>query len=241
MIRYPEGQKQSSRVSFEKDVMTRLIEQLPAFDYFEQYFDYSVTNYLPYRWAGFKQQTYFSYILPDLSDVNAVFDGFRSNIKTDIRKAEQSVSVEDVDDLDRFYALLCMSYGRQQRKPAVSIDLLRRIDEACKARGQRSIFIAIDAEGRPHAGAYIVWDERSAYYLLGGGDPQLRNSGATSLVLWHAIRFCAERTVRFDFEGSVHEPIERYFRAFGGVQTPYHKIYKENAFLLKLRSFVRGR
>jgi hypothetical protein len=97
---------------------------------------------------------------------------------------------------------------------------VQRIEAACRERAQSRILIAEDAQGRAHAGCYLVWDSESAYYLLGGGDPELRNSGAMSLVMWEAIRFSAEVSDSFDFEGSMIESIERFFRAFGALQTP---------------------
>ena len=63
--------------------------------------------------------------------------------------------------------------------------------------------------------------KRSAYYLMGGGDPALRNSGATALVLWSAIQFAASVAPAFDFEGSMLEPVERFVRAFGARPESY--------------------
>jgi lipid II:glycine glycyltransferase (peptidoglycan interpeptide bridge formation enzyme) len=72
----------------------------------------------------------------------------------------------------------------------------------------------------------LVWDRHAAYFLAGGSDPELRTSGAAPLVVWHLIRFAAQRTNRFDFEGSVIEPVEHFFRGFGGKLVPVHRIMK---------------
>ena len=86
--------------------------------------------------------------------------------------------------------------------------------------GARAMLFACDEADRVHAVAYVVCDRRSAYYLMGGGDPQLRTSGASSLLLWEAISQSRAASV-FDFEGSMLRPVERFFRAFGGRQAPY--------------------
>lgn|GEM_PF-4541022 len=62
----------------------------------------------------------------------------------------------------------------------------------------------------------------------------LRTSGASSLLLWEAIRFALQVAERFDFEGSMFEPIERFFRGFGAVQKPYFQISKVDGKWLKL-------
>ena len=59
---------------------------------------------------------------------------------------------------------------------------------------------------------------------MGGGDPEFRNSGATSLLMWNAIQFASTVSQIFDFEGSMIESVERFFRGFGAVQTPYFSI-----------------
>ena len=80
--------------------------------------------------------------------------------------------------------------------------------------------------------AFIAWQESSAYYLAGGGDPELRASGAHSLILWEGIRFTAQYTDLFDFEGSMIPGVERFFREFGAIQTPFFTITKGNLSLL---------
>ena len=81
----------------------------------------------------------------------------------------------------------------------------------------------------------MVWDDYTAYYLIGGADPELRNSGASSLLLWEAIQFAAQVSRTFDFEGSMLKPVERFFRAFGAIQQPYMQVKKYNSLPLRMR------
>jgi hypothetical protein len=74
-----------------------------------------------------------------------------------------------------------------------------------------------------------VWDRHAAYNLLGGADPQLRTSGASSLLMWESIVRARERTDVFDFEGSMLQPVERFFRSFGARQTPYLRVSRADA------------
>ena len=119
-------------------------------------------------------------------------------------------------------------------------DFIRRLDKAAAQNQARKIFIAEDEQGRHHAGVYLIWDDNTAYYLMGGGDPDLRNSGATSLCMWEAMQFAATVTKSFDFEGSMLEPVERFFRGFGATQTPYFAVSKTNSKLIKTYRFLQG-
>ena len=151
----------------------------------------------------------------------ALWSGLKDNIRREIRKARKRVEVRDDLGLDRFYAILGKTFERQGLEPRITFAELARVDAACAERDSRAILFAEDESGQVHAATYIVWDEQCAYYLFGGGDPALRTSGASSLLLWEAIMRSREVTDVFDFEGSMLKPVERFFRAFGSTQTPY--------------------
>jgi len=230
--------KYSKRLGQEKDLMNALIDQLPDFARFSQNWHHAVTNWLPFYWRGYHQTTRYTYRLPDLSDLEAIWHGFRENIRTDIRKAKSRFDLRVRTDLsiDEFLELNVQVFERQGMQTPYAKSFVRRLDTACEEHHARKIFIAEDEKGQRHAGVYIIWDENSAYYLMGGGDPSLRTSGATSLCMWEAIQFAATVTKSFDFEGSMIEPVERYFRAFGAIQTPYFSITKTPSRLIRIRN-----
>ena len=236
----PETGRTTSRLEREKDLMSALIDALPPFDYFEQNFHPSITNWLPFHWRGFEETTRYTYVLPDLSDLDAVWAGTRRNVRTDVRKARKRLTVRDDLGLDAFLRVHEMTFARQRMAMPYGRDLVARLDAACAARGRRRILSAVDETGAVHAVAYLVWDATSAYYLMGGADPELRNSGAGSLVVWEAIRFAATVAPQFDFEGSMLEPVERFFRAFGAEQRPYFHVTKTSSRLMKMRRDVRS-
>lgn len=45
-------------------------------------------------------------------------------------------------------------------------------------------------------------------------------------LIWEAIKFASTVSKKFDLEGSMLEPVERFFRGFGTVQKPYFTISK---------------
>lgn len=233
--------KYAKILSLQKDWLNGLIDQLPAFDNFSQNWSYQQTNWLPFFWKKFNQTTRYTYALPDLTDEKIIWSGIQQKIRTDIRKASERFSIQIRSDLDieAFIKLNALVFDRQGLSLPYSGDYVRKIDQECMQRNRRKIFIAEDEQGRHHAGVYIVWDENSAYYLMGGGDPELRSSGATSLCMWEAIKFASTVTKRFDFEGSMIESVERFFRAFGAVQVPYFSVSKTPSGVIKTIKFLR--
>jgi len=218
----PSSAKYSKQLALQKDLMTSLIRQLPPHDYFCQCFHYSITNWLPFYWQGFSGSTSYTYTInrENLNNLAQVWAGFQENIRTKIRKAQKQVIVRTDLDIERFLDIHWLTFQRQGKIPPYSREFVKRLDAACIEQEARRVFFAEDAKGQIYGVLYIVWDENSVYGLMSGADPENRNNGANSLLLWEAIKFAAQTNRKFDFGGSVIESIERFFRAFGAKQTP---------------------
>ncbi|MDR3252832.1 MAG: GNAT family N-acetyltransferase [Tannerella sp.] len=219
--------KYSSALEQRQSLCKQLIERLHA-RVFMQNFAYSFTDWLPFYWADYRQTTRYTYILPDLSDLGALWEGMSQNTRRNIKRAqdEAHISVRQDVGIDDFLRVQEQTFERQNIRNKQSVHVLRRLIEAAVSRGQGALFGGYDPEGRLHAAAFVVWQPSSAYYIAGGGDPALRRSGAHSLVLWEAVRHASAYSKVFDFEGSMLPGVERFFREFGARQTPYFTISK---------------
>ena len=233
----PSTAKYANQLSRQKKLMNELIKQLPAYSYFLQKWHYSQTNWLAFYWQGFQQTTAYTYVIDDLSDLDKVWSGFRENIRCDIRKASNrfNLIIDNQSTINDFLQLNKQVFSRQNKDLPYSEEFITNLDCTLRENKASKIFIAVDDKGQKHAGVYLIWDKKSAYYLMGGGDPELRSSGATSLCMWEAIKFASTVTNKFDFEGSMIKPVECFFRAFGARQVPYFIITKTPSILLRLR------
>ena len=183
---------------------------------------------LPFRWLGYRMEPCFTYRLNDLSDCEALYQKFNKTAKKNIKYARNKVSVSDKTDVETLWKLLDKTFEAQNRKNPMSKDLVSRIVQTCEANGHGKYLEARDPEGNVHSCAYFVYDEQVCYYLIGASDSAFRNSGAQSLILWEGIQFAAQHSKVFDFEGSMVEGIENFFRQFGGVCTPYYCVTKNS-------------
>lgn len=217
----PTDDKLPTRLSREKDLVNELVARLPRCGVLRARFHRAFTYWSPFHWHGFEQTTRYTYVLEDLSSPDRLWEGLQKNIRSDIQKATAEGVTVGTIPVERFWEVHQKTFRRQGLDVPYDFDLVKRLDTACESRNVRRIFAGIGKDGAVHAAAYVVWDRRSAYYLMGGGDPELRNSGATSLVLWEAIKFAAGVAPAFDFEGSMMEPVERFFRGFGATPCPY--------------------
>lgn len=235
-----EGIKNVKKNSFEKKVTTALIEALPRHKYFNVRFHKSFNNWLPFYWKGFIQHTMYTYVLKDISDLNEVYLNFKSSVRNKIRKAEQIIKVEISEDIEIFYQLNKMTFDRQNMSIGYDLMNLRKMDQVFSENNARVIFLAKDNENRFHSALYLTYDQNSANVHLVGENPDLRSSGAGTLLIWEAIKYTRNNLGlnQFDFEGSIIEKIEENRRTYGAEQVAYHKIQKVNSFLLKLAFFL---
>jgi hypothetical protein len=239
LYRPPASPKLANQLSEQKSLSAELIQKLPKFDALNIKFHRNFDYWSPFYWEGFDQTTRYTYVLENLSDLDAVWQGLRSNIRREIRKAnKEGVIVKETENIETFLDLNTMTFERQGMNRPYDADFVRRVDAACKENGVRKIFVGRGRDGAAHAAAYIVWDDKSAYYLMGGGNPDKRTSGATSLVMWEAIKFASTVTNTFDFEGSMIESVERFFRAFGAKPCPYYAVSKINSTLRKIHKLT---
>ena len=220
----PRACKYAKQLETEKKLIGELIEMLPPFDFFRQSFSPMLTNWLPFYWAGFQATVRYTYRIEDLSDLDHVRSEFQEHVRRGIRKAESALEVDDDYPLEDLLRLNELTYARQGVRSPDSPELVRRLDAACAQRGARRILGAVDARGRVHAALYVVWDERTLYALINARDPEFQSLGSNTLLYWEAIKLASEVSRVFDFEGSMIEPVEHYFRGFGGRQTPYFSI-----------------
>ena len=216
------------RLSEEMQIMDAIIEAIPRFNHFSLAFHFSVTNWLPFYWAGYKQTTRYTYLIDDLSDMNKVLSNFAYSKRQNIARAKQLVTVHENLLPEQFYNNHKLTLAKQGEKIEYSFDLFKRIYQAAQEHSAGRTWFATDAQGNIHAAIFVVYDHKSAYYLINTIDPDYRRSGATTLLVNEAINYLSKYTKRFDFEGSMIRGVENSFRRFGAIQTPYFSITRDN-------------
>ena len=238
------GTKYPTWLGQQKELFTALIDALPDCDHFAQNFHPGIHNWQPFYWRGFQATVRYTYVLEDLADLDAVMAGFQENIRRDIRKAEKKLTVHVADGIDELVDACRRSFARLGRELPFAPPLLARLHAALREHDAGRVIYARDADGAVHAAMLYCWDGRCTHYVIGGGDPELRNSGATSLLMWHAVQHAARLNGRFDFEGSMIEAVERFVRGFGGRQVPYFFVTRTSrllSFALALRALFARR
>lgn len=224
---YPIGQKPSSKLAFEKEAFQNLIDQLPKNNLSVINFHHSITNTLPFIWKGFKSNVRYTYLIENLKLThNELLGNLSSNTRKNIKKAEKIIKVIENDKVEILFELCELTFKRQGLKNPYTLDLLLNLYQKTFKNKSGKLLMAKDSDGNIHAAMFLVWSNKTVYYLVGGSNPKYRNSEAMTLLIWKAIEFGSSMATEFDFEGTMLESIERFIRGFGAVQKPYFQLTK---------------
>lgn len=246
-IKYPKNIKYQGKLALEQEVMTSIFTRFEILAneekivFYQQTFPPEITNWSPLARMGYGQTTKYTYrINAGLSREN-VWKGFTSGLRNEIKKASKLATIEEIDDPVVLYNLHLMTMERKKHKSSYSVDFIKEFDHACKEHSCRKILVAKNEHGIIETALYLAYDNEWVYYLFSGSDPQYRKDNFQPLLLAEAIYFACDTNRGFDFEGSMLPGVEEFVQKFGGIQTPFYKVYKNYAHNRILRAAINKR
>lgn len=220
--------KPVARQIFEERVINAACEYIRSLgvDVYEQQYHYSFTNWLPFFWNDYTAIVRYTYVMEDLADMQEVSDRMSSKLRGKIKKGNKNAQIRTGLDPDRFYAEHEKVFLKQGLECPFSPEKWTKLYDACKKHDACEIFYAQEPGGNVASVLFLVWDEQSAYQLLGGSMPEYQSLDTYDALIWEGIQFAARKGLKYDFEGSVIKRISKSFREFGGEPKPYFRIRK---------------
>ena len=194
--------------------------------------DYQITDGLAFQWRGFKTSLRYTYRIELNRTKDQIFKDFSQARRNDISKAiRDGLTVERSRDFQHVSKLVQETFSRTNGR--LNAEVLQAILQRY-AQPDNSFAFIVRQGDRPIAATFIIHDQRTAFYLLGGYDSEHSHHGAGALAVSESIIAANEMGLRvFDFEGSSIPPIERFFRGFGG-QLTHHFIVSRAWFPLEV-------
>lgn len=221
----------------ETRILQALIAQLPPeITDLEQDCNYTLVNWLPLYWAGFKQTTRYSYRMDLTQSLDALWQGMESDYRRKIKKAESSLEIRHDLGIEELFQTGAESFARQGLDVPFPFAYFQKIYDALHEHQACQAFFAVDrATQEVYSSGLLVWDQHAAYALWGGDNPAFRSSGSGVLMLWERIKYTKEvlHLPVFDFMGSMMPNVEPGRRYFGAYQQPYFRISKQWSPVLK--------
>lgn len=244
-IKYHDNLSHTKKLSYEKEVMYALIKQLDKLSiaYYQQSFDCSFTNWLPFYWNNFKQTTCYTYRLYDLKDEKKLLENYTKMKRKELNKAlKQGFSLKFDLPVEKFYELQKLCYKKRGQDIFYDFKIVKNIVETVYEHKAGRILYLVDQNNNLCCADLVVMDKKCAYSLIGSTNPDYKDSGASTLLFHECIKYFSQFVDIFDFEGSMVESIEESYKRFGSYQVPYfslHKIMTKNP-LIKLLLRFKG-
>jgi hypothetical protein len=228
------------KISYEHEIYSAIIDALPLSDSFMINFDWKYKNWLPFYWRGFNQTTRYTYILNNLLDHDSIVKKYHETKRKKINKVKKVFDLKTDLSKDMFYAYFDAVIQERGEQVGFSKSLFYRLHDAVYEHHRGRTFYCTNYENNIHVINFTVWDEESAYSLIGMRKKKYNNSGATEFLLDQTIQYVSSFVNRFDFEGSMIKGVEESCRYYGAHQTEYYHISKCNNPILRMIRGLRG-
>jgi hypothetical protein len=226
------------RLSARKKVVDAVLSALPEVSIFSYRmapeFDYP----LPFHWKGYSIETRFTYQLGLFHEPQVLFRRFQPRLRQQLNACKRKgLMITETTDPTQLIGLVAKSTaaGRAPAgEDAVFSGILEKLCSLLIETGAGKILMTADGTGAVLAAGLFGRYREKTLYLAGAFDPAAADLHPMEFLMWNAISQACENSRIFDFEGSMMEGIERFFRKFGAVPVPYYNIYRNQLpFFLK--------
>ena len=195
----------------------------------------SLTDLRSFQWHNYHQpdgrhfnlQLNYTAIL-DLK-VNKSFDKImmkaRAVRRQEYRKCiKEGFTIEESHDISILDMLHAKTFDRQGIERSSGEQFMATtLAKVAISKGFGRLLVCRDKIGIPASASLFLFDNKTAYYMIGANNPDYRKYGASSFVIFEQLRKCLEQGLdQIDFMG-INSPNRGDFKtSFGAVPTPYY-------------------
>ncbi len=235
IIQNKEYQNAYKSLSFKKKVINAVIEAIPNNLSYVNYnfhpeFDYP----LPFYWKSYRLTTSYTYILDayDLEE-QELFNTYSPELKNSIRTAQKK-EIKIIEDSSAQALIGVLDQNKKDGKTIYESSQYQTLEEVLQygLKNKNGFSLtAMDNKGNTVASSIYMKDSHSIYALIHTMPRSASKTDALSLLVHHAILKASKQGLKFDFLGSMIEPVEAFNRRFGALPVPYLNISKKNQLL----------
>lgn len=217
--------KERIKIRYIRDIEEALSEYLS-----ENYIDISfsidpkIIDIMPFIRNGFIPEVRYTYKIDLIKDISEIYEGFGSDRKKEIRKAEK-IGIEFFLDKDLAYfdEKKCVEWESKYGFESSS-DFVKKFVETSIKKNRGMAFIAKKGDVI-YGCVYMIWDKDTAYILYSYFDKKL--DIGVSYLYYNIFKYLKEsKNIKYvDFEGSVYETVEDYNISFGAYQITYYNLH----------------
>lgn len=146
------------------------------------------------------------------------FDKILMDVRT-VRRQEYNrcvrneFTIEESNDISILDFLHEKTFERQGiKRSKFAIFLATKLASESLVKGFGRLLICRNVKGVPTSASLFLFDDKTAYYLIGANDPDYRKDGTGSYIMFEQIRYCLEQGLSYvDFMG-INSPFRGDFK-----------------------------
>lgn len=208
-------------------ILNELINKLPKHDIFYQKFSSNIDNMLPWLWHNYDVNVRYT---------NRIHSENKFSQKTlgSINKAKrEGLEVVEYFDIELLCEYQIQKFRQQKIKYPYEQKVMIKIYEEAKKRNVGKLYASIDSKKQIHATNFVLGNSDIKYYLFAASNPNLNTNGSQQICISKAIKEAIVEGAIFDFEGSMVQGIEKFYRGFNPEKTTYYSAKKINSNFLR--------
>ena len=203
-------------------LLNDFLKSIPGkFKYWDFYFNPG--NF--FQLADFKLYERVNYVLPLKDNYETISNGFRDNIKRNIKKSEQlqliikkNIETADIFDLAKEQALNFSTFTNSD------FEHFNELYKLLYQKEQAATYGVYMPSGQLVASALFLFSHNRAYYILVGNHPDGKTLGASHALINAFIKDHAGQNLLLDFEGSDIPSLAFFYSSFGAREEKYSAI-----------------
>ena len=208
-----------SKQPLTSDVTEGFLKSIPArFRYIDIYLNKD--NLFPVN--GFPLTERMNYVLQLNKPYNVLAESYRTNLKRNIKKAEQNM-LQVKQDVE-LNAILALAKETMQRVSAITdeqINRFKKIVEEAKKFQQAETLGIYATNGNLLASAVFLYSHKRWYYILVGNHPNGKTLSASHYLIDRFIQLHEGEEALLDFEGSDVHNLAFFYSSYGATEERY--------------------
>lgn len=233
-IRPPESSSVRGIEQYRNTIVSKINAELThTFDYINIVNTPEFGDIRPFIWNGWTSSVRYLYYF-DLND--RIGSTISRNVMRNVRKGEKNgITIAIENDADVLYSLLEKTFAKQNLPVPVPRAFLSRMVDVIVASGAGEIWTARTLSGDPAAAEMVLWDNKRAYRWQAAEDPELRDTGAPSLLLFEILRDLNRRGIsKINLMAANRPQLAEYASNFNPRLVPYYNLSIKKSFRKKV-------
>lgn len=216
------GKRESERESFNTACAEELISHLRG-RYSHAFFVHSpgLADIRPFTWAGWQESVRYTYVL-DLSDPERIWELLEHRVRKVLRKAESTLELGGPINIEQFCGLYERIYIDREKRPPIGSSTIKAFLKSALESGLAEMRTVRGRDGKVLSAMVFVYGDSMVFAWLSGSIPGKNSTGASSLLLWDAVRRYSGKYGSLDMLGANIPSIAFFKKGFGGKLLPYY-------------------